>query len=141
MSSLTDGDRKKVQAVLSGMKAPVRLVFFTQTIGCETCPPTRQILNELVSLSDQLTLEELNLVLDAEQARAYGVDRAPAIAVVGTEDTGIRFIGMPTGYELVSLIDAIQLVSSGESGLSEESRALVAAVDAPLAIQVFVTPT
>ena len=141
MSSLTDGDRKKVQAVLSGMKAPVRLVFFTQTIGCETCPPTRQILNELVSLSDQLTLEELNLVLDAEQARAYGVDRAPAIAVVGTEDTGIRFIGMPTGYELVSLIDAIQLVSSGESGLSEESRALVAAVDAPLVIQVFVTPT
>ncbi len=141
MSSLTDGDRKTVQAVLSGMKAPVRLVFFTQTIGCETCPPTRQILSDLVSLSDQLTLEELNLVLDAEQARAYGVDRAPAIAVVGTVDTGIRFIGMPTGYELVSLIDAIQLVSSGESGLSQESRALVAAVDAPLAIQVFVTPT
>ena len=141
MSSLTDGDRKKVQAVLSGMKAPVRLVFFTQTIGCETCPPTRQILSELVSLSDQLTLEEFNLVLDAEQARAYGVDRAPAIAVVGAEDTGIRIIGMPAGYELVSLIDAIQLVSSGESGLSQESRALVAAVDAPLAIQVFVTPT
>ena len=141
MASLPDGDRKKVQAVLSGMKAPVRLVFFTQTIGCETCPPTRQMLRELVSLSDQLTLEELNLVLDVEQVREYGVDRVPAIAVVGAEDTGIRFIGMPAGYELVSLIDAIQLVSSGESGLSEESRALVAAVDAPLAIQVFVTPT
>ena len=141
MSSLTDGDRKKVQAVLSGMRAPVRLVFFTQTFGCETCPPTRQLLMELVSLSDQLTVEELNLVLDAEQARAYGVDRAPAIAVVGAEDTGIRFIGTPAGYELVSLIDAIRLVSSGESGLSQESRALVAAVDSPLAIQVFVTPT
>ena len=141
MSSLTDGDRKKVQAVLSGMRAPVRLVFFTQTFGCETCPPTRQMLRELVSLSDQLTLEELNLVLDVEQAREYGVDRAPAIAVVGAEDTGIRFIGMPAGYEVVSLIDAIRLVSSGESGLSEESRALLAAVDAPVAIQVFVTPT
>ena len=141
MSSLTDGDRKKVQAALSGMKASVRLVLFTQTLGCETCPPTRQMLSELVSLSDQLTLEELNLVLDAEQAREYRVDRAPAIAVVGTEDSGIRFIGMPAGYELVSLLDAIRLVSSGESGLSQESRALVAAVDAPLAIQVFVTPT
>ena len=141
MSSLTDGDRKKVQAALFGMKASVRLVLFTQTLGCETCPPTRQMLSELVSLSDQLTLEELNLVLDAEQARAYGVDRAPAIAVVGASDTGIRFIGMPTGYELASLIDAIRLVSSGDSGLSQESRALVAAVDAPLAIQVFVTPT
>ena len=63
------------------MKAPVRLVLFTQTLGCETCPPTRQMLSELVSLSDQLTLEELNLVLDAEQAREYRVDRAPAIAV------------------------------------------------------------
>ena len=141
MSSLTDGDRKNIQAALSGMKAPVRLVFFTQTFGCESCPPTRQMLSELVSLSDKLTLEELNLVLDAEQVREYRVDRAPAIAVVGTEDTGIRFIGMPAGYELVSLIDAIRLVSSGDSGLSEQSRALVAAVDAPLAIQVFVTPT
>ena len=141
MSSLTDGDRKKVQAALSGMKASVRLVLFTQTLGCETCPPTRRMLSELVSLSDQLTLEEFNLVLDAEQAREYGVDRAPAIAVVGAEDTGIRFTGMPAGYELASLIDAIRLVSSGDSGLSQESRALVAAVDAPLAMQVFVTPT
>ena len=141
MSSLTDGDRKKVQAALSGMKTSVRLVLFTQTLGCETCPPTRRMLSELVSLSDQLTLEEFNLVLDAEQAREYGVDRAPAIAMVGAEDTGIRFIGMPDGYELASLIDAIRLVSSGDSGLSQESRALVAAVDAPLAMQVFVTPT
>jgi hypothetical protein len=41
----------------------------------------------------------------------------------------------------MSLVEAIRLVASGQSGLSEESRALVAAVTEPLHIQVFVTPT
>ena len=141
MSWLTEGDRQKVREALSGMKSPVRLIFFTQTIGCETCLPTRQLIDEVVLLSDELTFEEYNLVLDVEKAREYGVDKAPAIAVVGEKDTGVRFIGEPAGHEFASLIDAILLVSSGDSGLSEESQALLAAVTTPLHIQVFVTPT
>ncbi len=71
----------------------------------------------------------------------YGIERVPAVAVVGAKDTGIRFYGMPAGYEFLSLIDAILLASSGDSGLSEESRTLVADVSEPTNIQVFVTPT
>jgi hypothetical protein len=41
----------------------------------------------------------------------------------------------------VSLVEAIALVASGDSGLSDESRALVATVDQPIDIQVFATPT
>ena len=65
----------------------------------------------------------------------------PAIAVVGAEDYGIRFLGIPSGYEFMSLLDAIQLVSSGDSGLQPVSRELLAGLAAPLALQVFVTPT
>ena len=141
MSRLTERDRRRVQESLSGMKSAVRLIFFTQTIGCETCLPTRQIIDEIVPLSDELTFEEYNLVPDVAKAREYGIDKAPAIAVVGEQDTGIRFIGEPAGYEFTSLIDAILLVSSGDSGLSEESQGLVGAVKTPVRIQVFVTPT
>jgi alkyl hydroperoxide reductase subunit AhpF len=119
----------------------VRLVFFTQTLNCDTCEPTRQILGELAGLSGQITVEEHNFLLEAEAAAAYRIDRVPAIAVVGAQDYGIRFLGIPSGYEFMSLLDAIQIVSAGDSGLSEASRAMLAGLESPLALQVFVTPT
>jgi alkyl hydroperoxide reductase subunit AhpF len=97
--------------------------------------------DRVASVSDQITVEEFNLVLDTDQVEAYGIQRVPAIAVVGESDVGIRFYGAPEGHELVSLVEAIALVASGDSGLSDESRALVAAVDQPIDIQVFATPT
>jgi thiol-disulfide isomerase/thioredoxin len=152
MPILSDRDKQKVQSMLSGMINPVKLVFFTQTIGCETCAPTRQILDELVPLNEKLSVEEVNYVLDAERAARYDVDHVPAIAMEGTggasgaEAPGakaarIRFYGIPSGYEFMSLLDAIMLVSSGDPGLSEASQARLATVDAPVKIQVFVTPT
>ena len=130
-----------LEAALADVSAPVKLVFFTQTFGCDSCLPARQALDRLASLSDQITVEEFNLVLDKAEATAYGIQRAPAIAVVGGSDTGIRFYGVPDGYELVSLVESILLVASGVSGLSDESHAVVAAVTEPVDIQVFVTPT
>ena len=130
-----------LDAALQGISAPVTLVFFTQTFGCESCLPARRIVDQMASRSDRISVEEFNLVLDTEQAEAYGIRRVPAIAVVGEQDTGIRFYGVPEGHELVSLVEAIVLVASRDSGLSGESRALIAAVDRPIDIQVFATPT
>ncbi|MEE2637776.1 MAG: hypothetical protein VYE68_11150 [Acidobacteriota bacterium] len=130
-----------LETALAGLTSPVRLVFFTQTFGCETCLPARQIVDRVATLSNLITVEEYNLVLDKEQAESYRIHRAPAIAVVGAADTGIRFYGVPEGHELVSLVESILLVASGDAGLSDESRARVADVDQPVDIQVFVTPT
>ena len=120
---------------------PCGWVFFTQTLNCETCEPTKQILGELAELSGQISVEERNFLLEGDLAAGYGIDRAPAIAVVGAQDYGVRFLGIPSGYEFMSLLDAIQLVSAGDSGLSEASRALLAGLESPLALEVFVTPT
>ncbi len=141
MPILSPSDAARVREMLASLPNPVRLVFFTQTLNCDTCEPTRQILGELAGLSGQITVEEHNLLLDAEAAEAYGIDRVPAIAVVGAGDHGIRFLGIPSGYEFMSLLDAIQLVSAGDSGLSEASRTMIAGLESPLALQVFVTPT
>jgi alkyl hydroperoxide reductase subunit AhpF len=129
------------------MTSPVRLLLFTQTLGCETCLQTRQILDELPALSEKITVEEANLVLDADKAARYGVDRVPSIAVLGSNGAGeerdsrIRFVGMPAGYEFISLVQAVLLVGGGASGLTEESRRRIAAVDKPVVMQVFTTPT
>ena len=130
-----------LEAALAGLAAPVKLLFFTQTFGCDTCVPARRIVDRIASLSERITVDEFNLVLDKDAVQAYGIRRAPAIAVVGEADTGIRFYGVPEGHELISLVDAVLLVASRDSGLSDESRARLAEVDEPLDIQVFVTPT
>src|SRR5262245_35153986 len=116
------------------MTRKVRLLFFTQTLDCETCPMTRQILDELPPLSEKITVEEINLVLDGDRAKSYSIDRAPAI-VIGYEDEGvikdsrIRFLGAPSGYEFLTLVQAVSLAGGRQSNLSEESRKRIALVD------------
>jgi len=123
-------------------------VFFTQTIGCDTCIQTREILDELPPLSDNIVVEEVNLVLEGGKAADFGVDRAPTIALVYEEpesaerkDSRIRFVGAPSGYEFASLVHAILLAGGHGSALSTKSLEKLAAVDKPVTMQVFTTPT
>ena len=63
----------------------------------------------------------MNLVLDKERAAAYGIDRAPAMVLLADGvDTRIRFLGVPAGYDFMSLVDAILAVSgASDMALSE----------------------
>jgi alkyl hydroperoxide reductase subunit AhpF len=147
MGLLAPQDQQKLREAFNEMTRPVRLRFFTQSIGCETCEQTKQILDELPPLSDKISIEELNVVLEKDAAVEYGFDRAPAIAVLGQDGAGqwldarIRFLGAPSGYEFVSLIQAVLLVGGRESNLTAETRQRLANVDRPIALQVFTTPT
>jgi alkyl hydroperoxide reductase subunit AhpF len=147
VSLIAPADQQKLRDAFAEMTTSVRLLFFTQTLGCETCLQTRQILDELPPLSEKITVEEANLVLDVDKAKQYGVDRVPSIAIVGQTATGeerdsrIRFVGTPAGYEFMSLIHAVLLVGGGQSSLTEETRQRLAAVDKPIVMQVFTTPT
>jgi glutaredoxin-like protein len=144
MPLLSEQDRQTVRGHLAVIEDPVRLLFFSQTFGApETVQVARQVLDEIVSLSDLLTLEEVNFVLEQDRAREYGIEQIPAIVLLrGDQDSRIRFLGAPAGYEFMSLIEAVILAGTNDSGLTPDSRALVAEhVTAPLEIQVFVTPT
>jgi alkyl hydroperoxide reductase subunit AhpF len=146
MGLIAPADQEKLREAFADMTRSVRLMFFTQTLDCDTCLHTRQILDELPVLSDKIIVDEVNFVLEKDKAAQYGVDRVPAIAVAyddaGTErDSRIRFLGAPAGYEFVSLIQAVLLAGGRESHLSEGSLAQLAAVDTPVTMQVFTTPT
>ena len=147
MSLISPSDQERLREELSAMTRPVRLLFFTQALDCETCLQTRQIIDELPPLSDKITVEEVNFVLEGDKAAQYGIDRVPAIVIVSQDDSGherdskMRFLGMPAGYEFISLIHAVRLAGGGSSHLSEDSRARVAMVDRPMTVHVFTTPT
>lgn len=147
MALISAADQQHLRESFAAMTRRVRLLFFTQTLGCETCPQTRQILDELPPLSDHVAVEEVNLILEPDRAAQYGVDRAPAVVLLyedeqgETRDSRIRFLGAPGGYEFISLVEAVLLVGGRPSSLSAENLARVAAVEQPLTIRVFTTPT
>jgi len=120
---------------------PVRLVMFTQEFECQYCRETRQLVEEVAALSDKVDAEVYDFVIDKEKAEAYSVDKIPAIAVAGTKDYGLRYYGIPSGYEFTSLIEDIIAVSQGDSGLPAPTREALAQLSKSVHIQVFVTPT
>ncbi|MCA9926910.1 MAG: thioredoxin family protein [Anaerolineales bacterium] len=145
MSLLRDEDRKQLIDLFSELETPVKLVMFTQEMECQYCRETRQIAEELTELSDMLELEVYDFVADQEIVEAYQIDKIPAIAMTrggeAPKDYGIRFYGIPSGYEFSSLIENIMMIARGDSGLSDDTRAWVEKLEAPMHLQVFVTPT
>jgi glutaredoxin-like protein len=118
----------------------VRLLFFEQSIGCDSCRPTRQLLQQLAELSPHISLESMNVVLEKGRAEEYGIDRVPAIVVSAPRRERIRFYGAPFGYELASLIQAISMTASGDSGLGSNTREWLETLAGPVRLQVFFTP-
>lgn len=141
MGLIGDEDVVEIRQRLQAMVEPVKLVHFTQELNLEYGREARQLMEELAELSDKLTVEVCNFLLEKEKANAYGIDKVPATVVRNGKDYGIRFYGLPAGYEFATLLDAIVDVSRGDSGLAEESKEKLRAISHPLHLEVFVTPT
>jgi len=124
------------------LKNPVRLIYFTQELECNFCAATHELIDTVAGLSKKISLEVYDFIKDKGKADELGIDKIPAIAVVGEEDYGIRFFGIPSGYEFQTLVEAIVLASGSDNGLPPEAiSALNKAVTKPVEIQVFVIPT
>jgi glutaredoxin-like protein len=127
--------------MLAGLPNPVRLVFFTQEKECEFCRQAGTLLDEVKALSDKLSLEVYDMVANADKAAEYKVDKAPAIVVAGEKDYGIRYFGVPAGFEFTTLLNLIDAVGKRESGLKPETRHRLATLTQPADLQMFVTLT
>lgn len=138
---IDDNTKRDILKRFEELVSPVRLLFFTQKLECQYCAETEQLLKELSALSDLIELEVYNFQADREMVERYNIERVPAIVVMGEEDYGIRFYGIPSGYEFISLLEAIIHVSQRDSGLPEEARKALQELDQPVHLQVFVTPT
>jgi alkyl hydroperoxide reductase subunit AhpF len=141
MAILGDRDRREVERQLQDLTEPVRLVNFTQELACQYCRETELLLRDVAELSDKISLEVYNFQLDKEKVAQYRVDKIPATVVEGVKDFGIRFYGIPLGYEFASFLAAIQTASTGSTDLTPETKTALAGITQPTHIQVFSTPT
>jgi alkyl hydroperoxide reductase subunit AhpF len=141
MGFLSARDEVAVRKEFERIGGPVKLTVFASELGGEHNAQTVALIKEVAALSDQLSVTVLNPHIEREQAAAYGVTESPAVVVEGARDYGIRFLGMPGGYEFSNLIDSIIAVSTGEASLTDETKSTLAGLTDDVTIKVFTTPT
>jgi len=137
---------QQIQEVFQDLKEPVEMLFFGSNQNCQYCDETQQLAEEVAEISDKINLNVYDLDEDSNIAQSYKVDSAPHIILAvkdenGFQDLGVHFRGIPSGHEFTSFIQAILIVSARDSGLSEQTRTFIKALEKPINLQVFVTPT
>ena len=171
MTIIADKDRETIRDMLrTDLVDEVELLLFTRPrspiyipgrADCLTCDETRELLEELVGLSDKLSLTTCDVAAEPDIATTFSVSEVPTVllrakraseapAGEATDPGGaetadgvpnVRFLGLPAGYEFSTLLADLVDVSKNQTDLSDETREAVRAIDSPVHIQVFVTPT
>lgn len=144
---LSDDLIVQIRQVFENLKEPVQVLLFTAQSREDICAPTRQLLEELTAVSDKLSLSVHDMDAEPGLAATYQTTgKAPALVIAARDgeqvvDYGIRYLGIPSGHEFSTLIQDLILVSGRDSGLSDQLRSYVRALQKPLHLEVFVTPT
>jgi alkyl hydroperoxide reductase subunit AhpF len=142
MALLRPDEETKVREWFAELERPVELLV---ALGPEETPlagsgdvdfggQTVQLCESLAELGDRV-------ICRVEQEPA-GFPRFPAVSIrPDGSDKGVRYDGLPWGYELGSLVGAIVEAGREEPSLRPESLEALEALDRDLALDVFVTPT
>jgi alkyl hydroperoxide reductase subunit AhpF len=149
MALLDDPTRAEVKKALAPMANPVRLIVFTQgkegALECETCMETRQLAEEVSSLNGKIHLEIRDFLADSALAEKMRIDKIPSMALLAEEsplqDYGIRFYGLPGGFEFSTFIQDLLVASRRNPGLNPTTISKISQIHEPVHIQVFSTPT
>ena len=154
MPIMTESDRTALrQRFEEQLQDDVTIKLFTESsarslltvpgqAGCPYCQQTQELAQELAELSPKIKLEVYDFHSQAEEARALGVERIPALVLGDGNDGRLKFYGIPMGYELVTILEGIEGLSRGAPNLQPAVvEAVREAVQEPVRIQVFVTPT
>jgi len=136
---LTIKDLKSLEQTLAKLRDDVTIMYFTEQVNCSHCRREHELLVELAELSHKLHLEVYNFTADRSVADKYGVYKVPGLVLVGQKDCGFRYYGMPSDFEFGILLEDMVRVSSGESGLSSETREKMKKLNVPLHLEVLTT--
>jgi alkyl hydroperoxide reductase subunit AhpF len=142
MALFRPDDEARVRELLAALERPVELLV---AHGPEETPLPGARDVDFAAETERVVrgLAELSPLLECRvEEEPEGYERYPAVGVLPEgRDAGVRYYGLPYGYELGSLIGAVLEAGRSASSLSEESLARLGALEHDLAIDVFVTPT
>ena len=139
---IRDEVAQQLRQEFAGLVSPVRLAVFSQALADPESEQVKRLMEELAAIEPRIAVESYNYVLDTARVQELGIKRTPGLAILGQDkDYGVRFYGLPSGYEFGTLIDAILDVSSGVSHLQDATKQALAEMKGSVHLQVFSTPT
>ncbi len=138
---IPDREKEHIKKHFAEMTGDVELIVFTQELECQFCKEARELVLELATFSPKIKTKVYDFVKDGDAGLKYDIKKIPAIAIVGKSDYGIRYYGVPAGYEFSVIVEDIIDVSKGTTSLSDNIKKKLAEIKKPVHIQVFVTPT
>lgn len=136
-----DATRALVREGLADLAGPVRLRYYTSDVDSWYSRAERALLEEIERASVHVSLEVHADRWDAAREATVGIRRTPAIVVAGERDTGIRYYGLPDGYELETFLGVLRIAAGGPSTLGEASIARLRELPRPAHLEVVVSPT
>jgi len=138
---ISDLEKDVITRKFTALVNDVELAIFTQELECQFCKETRDLVLELGSMSPKIKTNVYDFVKNEDENIKYKIKKIPAIAIIGKTDYGIRYYGVPAGYEFAAFVDDIIDVSKGTTSLSESIKKKLADIKKPVHLQVFVSPT
>jgi glutaredoxin-like protein len=138
---LIDSQKEIIKKQFEKLTEEVELIVFTQENECLFCKEARELVVELGTLSPKIKTKVYDFVKNGDEDIKYNIKSIPAIAIIGKEDYGIRYYGMPAGYEFLVLVEDIIDVSRGTTLLSDILKKKISEIKKTIHIQVFVSPT
>jgi glutaredoxin-like protein len=137
----SENDINIIKTHLSGLIDPLHLVLIKKEKECRYCREARELLTTFARYSDLLFVDIFDIDKDRKDIDKLKVEHVPAIIILdkALNDTGIRFYGVPGGYEFQSLLGAVLAVSKKRSNLPEDLIHHVQSIQTPLHIKTFVT--
>jgi glutaredoxin-like protein len=118
----------------------VRVLLFTSKRGCLYCGQTKQLLEDVASLTDKIKVEVLDRDEEHAKVEELRVELAPTTVIVASNGSKLYYVGMPGGRQLRSLVEDLVDASNGRVEMDEEIRAIIDRVKSETVIRVFVTP-
>ncbi|MEQ8199263.1 MAG: thioredoxin family protein [Clostridiaceae bacterium] len=142
MKILNEDLQRQLKDIITGLRGDVTIALFTDK-DCSSYSETASYMEEVAALSDKIHLVKYDFRKDADKAAEYNVQMVPGIVLLDSKNNykGIRFAGIPAGYEIKSFIEAMVEVSGAANQLPEDLAKRIEAVKNPIDIKVFVTLT
>lgn len=150
MAMIPDQDKEFLRDKFSEeLQNPVTIIAFIKKssdlqqpgLECEFCDETEQLVDEVVELSDKIRIESHEFSQEDQLVKNLGIDKLPALVLTGDSAKGVRYFGIPGGFEFSSLVEDIIDVSKNATDLPQEVKEKVHSIDQDVHIQVFMTPT
>lgn len=134
-------DPGMLRNALQNLTQPVTMHYYTSAVESWYSYAERQLLEEIANASKAVLLQVHTGDWSGEREQGVGIARTPAIALYGNGDTGIRYYGMPDGYELATFLETLREVATGVTALHASSLTRLVQLTQPLHLEVVVSPT